>query len=130
MIVVDTSALMAIVMKESIAGACSDCLAAAEEVLISAATLTEALIVSARRNCQREMTELIEALALTVVDLSEALATEAAKAYRSWGKSFHRAGLNFGDCFAYALANDRDCPLLFIGDDFSQTDIVSALAKP
>jgi ribonuclease VapC len=128
-IVVDTSALMAIVMKEPMADACSDCLAIADEVLISAATLTETLIVSARGNRHPEMMELIEELGLTVVDLSEALATDAAEAYRTWGKSFHRAGLNFGDCFAYALANQQECPLLFIGDDFSQTDIVCALPK-
>ncbi len=75
------------------------------------------------------MTQLIEELAPFVIDLTEDLATDAAEAYRRWGRSFHRASLNLGDCFAYALARRRECPLLFIGDDFSLTDIASALPK-
>lgn len=49
------------------------------------------------------------------------------KAYRQWGKGFHPAGLNFGDCFAYALAKERDLPLLFVGNDFARTDIRPAI---
>ena len=51
----------------------------------------------------------------------------SAQAYERWGKGLHPAGLNFGDCFAYALAKEHSCPLLFIGDDFSKTDIESVL---
>jgi ribonuclease VapC len=128
-IVVDTSALMAIVMQEPTADACSDRLALADEVLISAATLTEALIVSRARSRGLEMTSLLETLAPRVIDLTEALARKAADAYRSWGKGFSPAALNFGDCFAYALAKERGCPLLFIGRDFAATDILIALPK-
>ena len=46
-----------------------------------------------------------------------------ADAYECWGKGEHPASLNFGDCFAYALAKARDCPLLFVGNDFAQTDV-------
>ena len=53
-------------------------------------------------------------------------ARQAGAAYRQWGKGFHPAGLNFGDCFAYALAKEQNCPLLFIGNDFSRTDIKPA----
>ena len=53
-----------------------------------------------------------------------------AEANARWGKSMHPAGLNFGDCFAYAAAKEFDCPLLFIGNDFSRTDILSAIAIP
>lgn len=55
-------------------------------------------------------------------------ADKVADAYDRWGKGVHPAGLNFGDCFAYALARVRGCPLLFVGDDFRRTDITSAIA--
>lgn len=56
-------------------------------------------------------------------------ADKVADAYDRWGKGVHPAGLNFGDCFAYALAKSQDCPLLFVGDYFAQTDVESALAS-
>jgi len=61
------------------------------------------------------------------MDVTEETAERAAAAYARWGKGNHPAGLNFGDCFAYALAEQMNCPLLFVGDDFSKTDIVPAL---
>jgi len=51
----------------------------------------------------------------------------AAEAYGHWGKGFHEAALNYGDCFSYVVAKANDCPLLYVGDDFAQTDIRSAL---
>jgi ribonuclease VapC len=129
MIVVDTSALMAIVMEEPTADSCSDCLALADPVLISAGTLTEALIVSRMRNRQRQMEELILTVAPEVIAVTEGFARGAANAYETWGKELHRAALNFGDCFAYALAEERGCPLLFVGRDFAATDISTALPK-
>ncbi len=129
MIVVDTSALMAIVMQEATADSCSDCLALADPVLISAGTLAEALIVSRTRNRQRQMQELIQAVAPQVIAVTEVFARRAADAYGAWGKGVNRAALNFGDCFAYALAKEESCPLLFVGRDFAATDIVWALPK-
>jgi ribonuclease VapC len=110
MIVVDTSALMAIVLDEPKADACIAVLEAEDEILISAGTMAEALIVSARRNVREE-----------------ASARRIAQAYERWGKGIHPAALNFGDCFAYEAAKEHACRLLYVGDDFSKTDIESAL---
>jgi ribonuclease VapC len=65
---------------------------------------------------------------ITVVPHDEALGRMAARAHAMFGKGKHPAGLNFGDCFAYALAKSRDLPLLYVGQDFAQTDVRSALA--
>lgn len=127
MMVVDTSALMAIVLDEPAADDCGQALENADQSLISAATVAEALIVAERRGVAAEMLTLIDGLGLEVVPVSATLAREVAAAYRRFGKGVHPAGLNFGDCFAYALARDRACPLLFVGEDFARTDITSAL---
>ena len=54
-------------------------------------------------------------------------ARRISEAYARWGKGVHPAGLNYGDCFAYEVASERGCPLLFVGDDFSRTDLRSVL---
>lgn len=128
MIAVDTSALMAIALAEPGFEACIDVLEADTEVLISAGTMAEALIVAGRRNLVQEMSTLIDDLGFTVVTVSAADARRVAQAYARWGKGAHPAGLNFGDCFAYALAKDRDCPLLYVGGDFERTDLRPATA--
>lgn len=127
MMVVDTSALMAIVLDEPQAEACMTALEADDELLISAGTVAEALIVSGHRNIGEEMTELIAGLGFEVVAVTLASARQLSQAYARWGKGVHPAALKFGDCFAYALAKENSCPLLFVGDDFSRTDIQSAL---
>lgn len=127
MIAVDTSALMAILLDEAQADACVAVLVAENEVLISAGTQAEALIVSAMRNVGEEMARLIDGLGLDIVDVTPASARRVAAAYAQWGKGIHRAALNFGDCFAYEVAKQHDCPLLYIGDDFARTDVRSAL---
>ena len=73
------------------------------------------------------MAELVRGNALQVIDVTEERSGRVADAYLRWGRGFHPASLNFGDCFAYALAAERDWPLLYVGNDFSQTDIRSAL---
>lgn len=123
MIVVDTSALMAIVLGDPDADRCMATLESSEALLISAATVAEALIVAARRNVRPEVASLIDGLGFQIVPLTPAGARDVAQAYDQWGKGIHPAGLNFGDCFAYALARAQDCPLLFVGEDFSQTDV-------
>ena len=128
MIVVDTSALMAILLNEADAAACMACLENEDRLLISTATVAEALIVASRRNVGPEMSRLVEELGFEQVAVSPVAAQQAAQAYDLWGKGRHPAALNFGDCFAYGLARSRDCPLLFVGGDFAQTDIRSALA--
>lgn len=127
MIAVDTSALMAIVLDEPQADACIAALETQDEILISAGTVAEALIVSARRGVGEEMASLIDGLGFTVATVTPASARRIAQAYERWGKGVHPAGLNFGDCFAYEAARDHACPLLYVGDDFARTDIASAL---
>jgi ribonuclease VapC len=127
MIAVDTSALMAIVLNEAAADACIGVLEAEQDLLISAGSVAEVLIVSARRNVGEDMARLIDGLGFEVVSVTAASARRVAKAYESWGKGMHPAGLNWGDCFAYALAKEYDCRLLFAGDDFRKTDIESAI---
>lgn len=73
------------------------------------------------------MAQLIDALGVVVAPLTENRAYAAFRAYRRWGKGFNKAKLNFGDCFAYALAEEYDCPLLFIGKDFARTDAEPAI---
>lgn len=127
MIAVDTSALMAIVLNEPEADACIAALAAEDDLLISAGTMAEALIVSARRNVEEEIERLIDGLGFEVVSVTSASARRVAKAYARWGRGAHPAALNFGDCFAYEVAVERRCRLLFVGDDFSRTDVASVL---
>ena len=128
MIAIDTSALMAIVLDEAQSTACKDVIGTEDEVLISAATVAEALIVASRRNVEDEMISLIEGLGLIVVPLSAAAARRVALAYARWGKGAHPARLNFGDCFAYAVAKEHDCPLLYVGKDFERTDLLAAVS--
>jgi ribonuclease VapC len=125
-IAVDTSALMAMVLREPQAGACR-ALLATEEAIISAGTFAEALMVGAGRRAAIPVARLVDELGIDVVPVTSAAARQVGKAYQRWGKGFHTAALNFGDCFAYTLAKERGCPLLYVGSDFARTDIASAL---
>ncbi|OHV83424.1 type II toxin-antitoxin system VapC family toxin [Ensifer sp. LCM 4579] len=127
MMAVDTSALMAIVLNEQGADACVAALEADGDLLISAGTVAEALIVAARRNVGEEMERLIEGLGFEVVSVTPASARRIAHAYQSWGKGSHPAALNFGDCFAYEVAKEYGCRLLYVGEDFARTDIAGVL---
>lgn len=127
MIAIDTSAIMAIVLNELEADACAAALEDEDAILISAGTVAEALIVSARRNVGDEVARLIDGLGLEIVTVTAGSARRIAQAHARWGKGLHPAALNFGDCFAYEVANDRDCRLLYVGDDFSKTDVKSVL---
>ncbi len=128
MIVVDTSAIFAILNNEPTAAACSKSIAANAPLLISAGTLAEAWVVAARRGWTAKFAESMDRLDFVVIPVSAETSAAVGQAYAQWGKGLHPAGLNFGDCFAYALAKERNCPLLFVGEDFAKTDIVSALA--
>jgi ribonuclease VapC len=127
MIAVDTSALMAIVLGEPEAGGCMTALGGEDDLLISAGTVAEALVVAARRNVKEEMERLIDGLGFEIVPVRSTSARRVAQAYESWGRGVHAAGLNFGDCFAYEVAKERGCRLLFVGEDFGQTDVQGAL---
>ena len=127
MIAVDTSALLAILLNEPLADECEAMLNAESHLLISAGTLTEALIVANGRNLRDEMEDLIEKAGLETVPVTSASARRAADAHAKWGRGAKTAGLNFGDCFAYDVAKTNDCPLLYVGRDFAKTDVKSAL---
>lgn len=127
MIVVDTSALIAILLDEDRAMACMDAIDQAPRVIISAGTLTETLIVASGRGLRDRMARMIEDLDLEVAPVTAAGAQRVAAAYDVFGRGRHRARLNFGDCFAYEAAKSRGWPLLFVGDDFTHTDLESAL---
>ena len=126
MIVIDTSAIMAILLDEPEADRCIAAIAGSDVLLMSAGTLAETLIVADRRAVGAEAARLIDGLGVEVAPVTPEDARRVAAAYTQWGKGLHPAALNFGDCFGYALARERDCPLLFIGEDFARTDIVSA----
>jgi ribonuclease VapC len=127
MIAIDTSALMAIVLNEPEADACAALLEADDRLLISAGTVTEALIVASRRNVGQEVDQLINGLGFEIVSVTPASARRIAEAYETWGKGVHPAALNFGDCFAYEVAKEHGCRLLYVGEDFARTDIEGAL---
>lgn len=129
MIVIDSSALMAILANEPDAERCQHVIEGAEEVLMSSVTLSEVLVVADQREVGDDMRRLIDLIGPRIVALDAAGAYRVAQAYRRWGKGRAPAKLNFGDCHAYELAASRGCPLLFVGSDFSQTDIRSALAS-
>ena len=126
--VVDTSALLAILLQEEDAQAYADAIAAAAIAALSAASYVELTIVSLSRGV-RGRAELEAALAdaaIEIVPVTLDQARLAAGAYQRYGKGRHAAALNFGDCFAYALAKSRGEPLLFKGTDFGLTDISRA----
>lgn len=129
MIVVDTSALMAIVLNEPEADAVAAALEQADGIAMSAATVAEALIVARRRGAGDVMSRLIDGLGAQIAPVSRDVAAEVADAYDRWGKGVHAAGLNFGDCFAYALARRLGAPLLYVGRDFTLTDVSRAGAR-
>src|ERR1700730_7601909 len=106
---------MAIVLNEAEANACIAALETEDHILISAATIAEALIVAARRNVGEEMVKLIDGFGFNNVAVTAASARRVALAYARWGKGVHAASLNFGACFAYELAREHDCPLLSVG---------------
>jgi len=124
--VLDTSAIAAIFFGEPEAAAFSDRIARTPHCFLSAATLLESSIVLERRFSPEACDDLdlyIYRAGIEVVPVDEAQARLARRAYRNYGKGNHPAGLNYGDCFAYALARMLRQPLLFKGDDFSMTDL-------
>ncbi|MCJ2097140.1 type II toxin-antitoxin system VapC family toxin [Methylobacterium sp. J-072] len=125
MIVVDSSAFIAIQRREPEAEGFSRALALADAPAMAAATYLECAIVASRVVDGRSvLDDWIQARRISVVPVDHALAQVAADAFARFGKGRHPAGLNFGDCFAYALARTLNAPLLFKGDDFARTDVL------
>lgn len=102
-------------------------LEAEDRLIISAGTIAEALVVAGRRNVGDEMTRLIDGLGFEIISVTPASARRIAQAYGQWGRDVHPAGLNFGDCFAYEVAKEHQCRLLYVGEDFRETDIEGVL---
>ena len=131
MIVLDSSAVIAVALGEADAGKFSDVLGTAEEVVISTGTVVEIGVVLASKNREGasiDAMHLLAAASVRQIPVSERHALLAIEAYERYGKGRgHPAQLNYGDCFSYALAKSLNAPLLFKGDDFAQTDVVSAL---
>lgn len=124
--VLDTSALVAVLFAEPEARAFAEAIAADGRRLLSAANLVEAsILVEARRGepAGRELDLLIHRAGVLVTALDQRQAEEARRAWRRFGRGRHPAGLNYGDCFAYALARSSGEPLLSKGDDFAKTDV-------
>jgi ribonuclease VapC len=127
LIAIDTSALLAILLREPTADRCKERLETGDQVLISAGTLAEALLVAHRRDLGAAMDHLLTGLDLEIIAVDEAEARRVAQAHARWGRDRHAAKLNFGDCFAYAVARRYDCQLLFVGNDFLLTDVEPAI---
>lgn len=127
--ILDTSALLAILQREPEAVAFAQAIEAASVCRVSAATLVEASIVMAGRRGPAGVAlldRLLQVANIEIVPVDAKQAMAARSAWERYGLGNHSAGLNSGDCFAYALAGVNAEPLLFKGDDFSRTDIVSA----
>jgi ribonuclease VapC len=129
--IIDSSALVAILFAEPEADACAHAIEVASHRRLSAVSLVEAATVIDRRRdpiASRRFDDLIQEAEIEIVPTDAAQAALARQAYRDFGRgSGHPARLNFGDCFAYALARHLREPLLFKGADFAQTDITPAL---
>jgi ribonuclease VapC len=127
--IIDTSALVAVLDQELEAERIVRTLASAPERILSAANLVEVGIVMQARRGDDGARDLDLLLAKLRVDIEVVTANQAdiaRKAFRRYGRGRHAANLNFGDCFAYALAKCTSAPLLFKGDDFGQTDVMVA----
>lgn len=128
--IVDSSALVAILFKEADAAAFASALRDAQACAVAAPTVVEATIVAEGRagpGMAGELDDLLRAVDADVVAFTAEHAALARDAWRRYGKGRHPAGLNLGDCFAYALAKARGEALLFKGDDFVHTDVKAAI---
>ena len=98
----------------------------ADALIMSAGTASEAMIVAGQKGFRDDLAAMLAAFGVDIVPLTSGDIGRIADAYLRFGKGNHPAALNLGDCFAYALARERGCPLLFVGNDFSRTDIEAA----
>jgi ribonuclease VapC len=124
--VIDSSAIIAVLLNEANAAQIAEAIDSGSQRLLSAASLLEASMVIESRKGEaagRELDLLIYRAAIEVVAVDQDQVEIARIAWRRHGKGRHPAGLNYGDCFSYALARSRGLPLLFQGEDFSRTDI-------
>jgi ribonuclease VapC len=129
-IVIDTSAVVAILRNEAGAKSFVEKIVDAERCFLSAVSFFEASMVMIGRGAPdlaNELDALVERAAIEIVPFDEELARDSRAAFTRFGKGRHPAGLNFGDCASYALAQARGLPLLYKGDEFAKTDVINAL---
>ncbi len=127
---VDTSAVVAVLLREPGFEAVLERLCAAAQPAVAAPTRTEILLVALVKLGevgQARAREFLERQAILTVGWDQELADAAALGFQRFGKGRHPSGLNFGDCFSYALAEQLRVPLLYVGNDFSQTDLQAAM---
>ena len=127
--VIDSSAILAILQNEPERHAFNVAIAAADQRLLSAASLVELSIVIGARygpEAQTDLDHFLNTAQIEIISVDRGQAEMARSAFAQFGKGRHRAALNFGDCFSYALAKWLDQPLLFKGDDFCHTDLLLA----
>lgn len=128
--IVDTSALVAILAREPGFELLDDAISNAPDCRLSAAGFVETSIVVESRggaDARRFLESLIRRAAISIEPVTFEQALLAREAFSDYGKGRHPAGLNFGDCFSYALAKSTGEPLLFKGEDFRKTDVIPAL---
>jgi len=131
-VIIDSSALLAILYQETDADVFARAIAGAPQRLMSAANYLETAIVIDRQRglaAGRQFDRLVVSAEIEVEPVTQIHADIARQAYLEFGKGKHAAALNFGDCFSYALARSLELPLLFKGEDFSRTDIRPAIAS-
>lgn len=131
--VIDSSALLAILQDEPERRAFNEAIEAADSRLLSAASFVETSIVLEVRlgsDAVRDLDLFMRRAAIEVVPVDAEQADMARQGFRLFGEGRHEAGLNFGDCFAYALARVRGEELLFKGQDFARTDVAVAVISP
>jgi ribonuclease VapC len=131
--IVDTSALLAILFDEPDAERYARALAEADTMRLSAGNFVVAAVVveaQTKAGGRGQFDTLIRRAGIVIEPFTEEQAHIARQAYTDFGKGRHPAGLNFGDCFAYALAKATAEPLLFKDQDFSKTDVTAALPFP
>jgi ribonuclease VapC len=129
MIVVDSSAVVAVMRREPEADIFAGILNDAAGTIMSAVSFVETNMVVVGRRISAEpgqITSFLRSLGIEIADVTSEQADQAVVAFLRFGKGRHRASLNLADCFSYALAKSRNAPLLFKGGDFSQTDIAAA----
>jgi len=129
--IVDSSAILAILFAEPDAEVFARAISDAQACKISAANFVEVAVVieaQTKDNGSRQFDAFLRRAGIEIQPVTEDQAHMARQAYSDFGKGRHPAGLNFGDCFSYALAKATGEPLLFKGNDFSKTDVISVLA--
>jgi ribonuclease VapC len=127
--IIDTSAIIAILFDEDDAMSYAKAITAADSCRMSAATFVETAIVveaQTRNNGGRQLDALIRRAGIVIEPVTEEQAHIARQAFIDFGKGRHAAGLNYGDCFSYALSKASREPLLFKGKDFAKTDLSAA----